>query len=95
MRLIDAVKYRRMLEEEIAFSEENGIEERVHGLEIAVAGLMDAPTIDPETLRPTGRWVDRSDRGVICMTHPYVCNRCGRVEMLKEPYCNCGAKMEG
>ena len=42
-----------------------------------------------------GRWIDRSDKGVISMTHPYVCNRCGRVEMLKEPYCNCGARMEG
>ena len=42
-----------------------------------------------------GRWIDRSDKGVISMTHPYVCNRCGRVEMLKEPYCNCGARMDG
>lgn len=42
-----------------------------------------------------GRWIERSDKGVISMTHPYVCNRCGRVEMEKEPYCNCGAKMDG
>lgn len=42
-----------------------------------------------------GRWIDRSDKGVISLTHPYVCNRCGRVEMLKEPYCNCGARMDG
>ena len=41
-----------------------------------------------------GRWIDRSDKGVISMTHPYFCNRCGRVEMLKEPYCNCGARMD-
>ena len=25
----------------------------------------------------------------------YRCNLCGRVEIKKEPYCNCGAKMDG
>ena len=24
----------------------------------------------------------------------YVCSECGRVEKQKEPYCNCGAKMD-
>ena len=41
------------------------------------------------------RWITRSDKGVISMTHPYMCSRCWRVEMDKEPYCNCGAKMDG
>lgn len=41
-----------------------------------------------------GRWITRSDKGIISMTHPYMCSRCGRVEMDKEPYCNCGAKMD-
>lgn len=41
------------------------------------------------------RWITRSDKGVISMTHPYMCSRCWRVEMNKEPYCNCGAKMDG
>nr|DAJ59263.1 MAG TPA: 50S ribosomal protein L19 [Caudoviricetes sp.] len=41
------------------------------------------------------RWIARSDKGVISMTHPYMCSRCWRVEMDKEPYCNCGAKMDG
>lgn len=40
------------------------------------------------------RWINRSDKGVISMTHPYMCSRCWRVEMNKEPYCNCGAKMD-
>ena len=56
VQLIDAVKYREMLEEEISFNKEHGEEERVHGLEIAVADLMDAPIIEPESLRPKGRW---------------------------------------
>lgn len=41
------------------------------------------------------RWITRSDKGIISMTHPYMCSRCWRVEMDKEPYCNCGAKMDG
>ena len=41
------------------------------------------------------RWITRSDKGIISMTHPYMCGRCWRVEMDKEPYCNCGAKMDG
>lgn len=42
-----------------------------------------------------GHWITRNDKGVISMTHPYMCSRCWRVEMTKEPYCNCGAKMDG
>lgn len=41
------------------------------------------------------RWITRSDKGIMSMTHPYMCSRCWRVEMDKEPYCNCGAKMAG
>lgn len=41
-----------------------------------------------------GKWITRSDKGIISMTHPYMCSRCWRAEMNKEPYCNCGAKME-
>lgn len=56
--------------------------------------ILDAPAADVAPV-VHGRWIDRSDKGVISMTHPYFCNRCGRVEMLKEPYCNCGARMDG
>lgn len=41
------------------------------------------------------RWITRNDKGIISMTHPYMCSRCWRVEMNKETYCNCGAKMDG
>lgn len=41
------------------------------------------------------KWITRNDKGIISMTHPYMCSRCWRVEMNKEPYCNCGAKMDG
>lgn len=52
-----------------------------------------APTLDVAPI-VHGRWVLRNDKGTISMTHPYMCNRCGRTEMFKEPYCNCGAKMD-
>ena len=42
-----------------------------------------------------GEWIERSDKGILNMRCPYMCNICGRVEELKEPYCNCGAKMDG
>lgn len=41
------------------------------------------------------KWITRSDKGIVSMTHPYMCSRCWRVEMDKEPCCNCGAKMDG
>lgn len=34
-----------------------------------------------------GRWIDKGT----C----YVCSLCSRVERLQEPYCHCGAKMDG
>ena len=34
-----------------------------------------------------GAWIDKET----C----YMCSLCGRIERLKEPYCHCGAKMDG
>lgn len=42
-----------------------------------------------------GEWIERSDKGILNMRCPYMCSICGRVEELKEPYCNCGARMDG
>lgn len=56
--------------------------------------IEDAPTADVAPV-VHARWITRSDKGVILMTHPYMCSRCWRVEMNKEPYCNCGVKMDG
>lgn len=55
--------------------------------------IYDAPTIDPESLRPVGRWE--------CKAEPfYICSNCKKeVEMFAcddmMDYCpHCGAKME-
>ena len=56
--------------------------------------VSDAPTADVAPV-VHARWITRSDKGIVSMTHPYMCSRCWRVEMNKEPYCNCDAKMDG
>lgn len=72
---------------------ENGQNEYVYDTNAVLDSIDAQPTIDVEPVRH-GRWIERSDKDIISMTHPYVCNLCGRVEMMKEPYCNCGAKMD-
>lgn len=56
------------------------------------------PIIDAEPVRH-GRWMP-----VTCENHPkiilgctgYMCSECGRIEEENsEPYCHCGAKMDG
>ena len=65
---------------------------------IDIADIAKAPTIDPESLRPKGRWIVEYDK--YCEKWRHTCNRCTHsytavIEHLK-PYCSCcGAKMEG
>lgn len=42
-----------------------------------------------------GRWIAYLDGDSIMPDRYYKCNRCGRTERIKEPYCHCGAKMDG
>ena len=62
--------------------------------------LVQAPTADAEEVR-RGYWVDCIETGttVAGITNSgfvgYKCSLCGRYEGKKEPYCNCGAKMDG
>ena len=53
-----------------------------------------APVIDPESLRPKGRWINDGPRAIT--GYWYHCSECGKkdVDPLHK-YCpNCGAKME-
>lgn len=58
------------------------------------------PTADVVEVRH-GVWLDNIEKGgtVAGITGEfnvgYKCSLCGRFEMRKEPYCNCGAKMYG
>lgn len=45
-----------------------------------------------------GEWlVTKTERGWNCSEYPieFTCSVCGRTEPEKEPYCHCGAKMDG
>lgn len=64
------------------------------GIAAAKAIVSSAPTADVAPV-VHGRWVKeiyRDPYGAIWKK--YHCSLCGRVEIKKESYCNCGAKMD-
>lgn len=42
-----------------------------------------------------GRWISFLDGDHIMPERYYRCSRCGRAESRLQPYCHCGAKMDG
>lgn len=58
-----------------------------------------APTIDPESLRPTAHWKCLGEADALNYGGTYAaldCSRCGWRVRCKSDYCpRCGAKMEG
>lgn len=76
------------------YDQEHGNEHFIFGIEAVLEYIEQLPPADVEPV-VHAKWIARSDKGIISMTHPYMCSRCWRVEMDKEPYCNCGAKMDG
>lgn len=43
-----------------------------------------------------GRWITKQEKDTFAgYLYSYECSECGRVEKSKEPYCHCGAKMDG
>ena len=41
------------------------------------------------------RWISFLDGAHIMPERYYRCSRCGRAESRRQPYCHCGAKMDG
>lgn len=76
------------------------------GLALANAIILEAPEADVEKVQH-GEWLERTRETLIPVEFDangdpilhkvieYKCNLCGRIEGNKEPYCNCGAKMDG
>lgn len=63
--------------------------------ELFIDRLKEEPTIDPETLRPKGRWIDAPDMdefwGELVF---HKCSLCDELQYIKTNYCtNCGADM--
>ena len=75
-------------EEQYKIGDISAREDDIHSIKLL-------PAADVEPVRH-GKWVERSDKGIVGdLRCPYMCSICGRVEAIKEPYCNCGAKMDG
>lgn len=109
MRLIDADKLEKLYKgwlPQLILPED---EKDKQAIETCIAVLEDAPTIDPESLRPQGEWIDLY--GNKYANHRYACSRCGvdalykfevnslgqekAVQALSDSCPNCGAKMKG
>ncbi len=80
-----------------SFSEKD--KSRVDEIDNCIAEIVNAPTIDPEELRPKGRWIvldECSNAGVYCSNcHKAVYKEHYKNVKIKSNYCpKCGAKME-
>ena len=64
------------------------------GYDDCVATVLNAPTADVAPV-VHGRWISFLDGDHIMPERYYRCSRCGRVESRRQPYCHCGAKMDG
>lgn len=54
--------------------------------------VQDAPTINPDDLRPRGRWIDLGKNYYTVVSK---CSECGAKYDFRSLYCpNCGARME-
>lgn len=56
--------------------------------------IEDAPAADVAPV-VHGRWISFLGGDHIMPERYYRCSRCGRVESRRQPYCHCGAKMDG
>ena len=65
------------------------------GLAICIASeIAEIPAADVAPV-VHARWVSFLDGDHIMPERYYRCSRCGRVESRRQPYCHCGAKMDG
>lgn len=60
----------------------------------AITEIKQIPAADVAPIRHE-HWISFLDGDEIMPERFYKCSRCGRVERRKEPYCHCGAKMDG
>ena len=93
MRLVDADEANKAIETVcndygIAYGNNYG------GFADKIASVVDnIPTIDAEPV-VHGHWILRIIGEGITRYPVYQCSVCGRAEFHREPYCNCGAKMD-
>lgn len=72
----------------------NGVRCSACGTGDAIDMIEDAPAADVAPV-VHGRWISFLGGDHIMPERYYRCSRCGRVESRRQPYCHCGAKMDG
>ena len=84
----------------------NQCEGQTIGIPMLITAIKNAPTVDVAEVQH-GRWIPhefeqcngygscRSLSYSYLQPTCYRCSLCGRIEEFQEPYCNCGAKMDG
>ena len=91
MRLIDAVAYRKELEEEKKCDRNEDV---LMGLEIAIVDLGDMPTIEAESIK-YGVWIwDEANQGYYCPHCPTIFWKSSDVPDAFKRCPNCGARMD-
>lgn len=100
VRLIDANALKdRILSAEDEIITDSAYAIGVHnGLTLAKSILINAPTIDPESLRPHGKWKRMDTTGLVELQPVWNCSACGypvSIHIAGSKYCpHCGAKMD-
>ncbi len=61
---------------------------------MAATNARQFPTLDYAPVRH-GEWIEDELEYPEEVVFRYKCSECGRTELVKEPYCHCGAKMDG
>lgn len=69
--------------------------EKSRGGVIYLDDIKEIPSADVAPVRH-GWWITKQKKDTFAgYLYSYECSECGRVEKCKEPYCHCGAKMDG
>lgn len=95
MRAIDAdaIRARHISAARYFKAFENG-KEFTKLIGVLVKRIDEAPTIDYAPV-VHGEWIEDELEYPEEVIFRYKCSECGRTELVKEPYCHCGARMDG
>lgn len=96
MRLIDADAAENAIKETYCkdCDSYNGVRCRACNFDDALIAIDSVPTLDYAPVRH-GEWIEDEFEYPEEVIFRYKCSECGRTELVKEPYCHCGARMDG
>lgn len=87
------VIYERLREIGSSYGEHMAVDKESAVLRCSDALMMEKAANVAPVIR--AKWISFLDGESIMPERYYRCSKCGRVEKRKEPYCHCGAKMDG